>query len=54
MHAGQRIRLAGMAPMWQRHGTVKWITFITVEDEYDPADLVVNTDVDARTGPKVD
>ncbi|WP_260987634.1 error-prone DNA polymerase [Roseomonas gilardii] len=45
---GSWIRLPGLVLMRQRPGTAKGIVFITVEDEFGTANLVVYADVGAR------
>ena len=46
--AGSSIRLPGIVLMRQRPGTAKGIVFMTLEDEFGVANLVVYTDVGAR------
>ena len=46
--SGSRIRLPGLVLMRQRPGTAKGIVFVTVEDEFGSANLVVYADVAAR------
>ena len=46
--AGSWIRLPGIVLMRQRPGTAKGIVFVTLEDEFGVANLVVYTDVGAR------
>jgi error-prone DNA polymerase len=45
---GKRIKLAGLVLMRQRPGTAKGVVFVTVEDEFGTANLVVWADVGAR------
>jgi error-prone DNA polymerase len=45
---GKRIKLAGLVLMRQRPGTAKGVVFITVEDEFGTANLVVWADIGAR------
>jgi error-prone DNA polymerase len=45
---GSSIRLPGIVLMRQRPGTAKGIVFVTLEDEFGVANLVVYTDVGAR------
>jgi len=45
---GTSIRLPGIVLMRQRPGTAKGIVFITIEDEFGVANLIVYTDVGAR------
>jgi error-prone DNA polymerase len=45
---GTRIRLPGLVLMRQRPGTAKGVVFVTVEDEFGTANLVVYADVGAR------
>jgi error-prone DNA polymerase len=45
---GSWVRLPGLVLMRQRPGTVKGIVFVTVEDEFGTANLVVYADVGAR------
>jgi error-prone DNA polymerase len=45
---GSRVRLPGLVLMRQRPGTAKGIVFVTVEDEFGAANLVVYPDVAAR------
>jgi error-prone DNA polymerase len=44
----RRIKLAGLVLMRQRPGTAKGVIFVTVEDEFGTANLVVWADVGAR------
>jgi error-prone DNA polymerase len=48
LRAGRRLKLAGLVLMRQRPGTAKGVVFVTVEDEYGTANLVVWADVGAR------
>ncbi|MEM1061000.1 MAG: error-prone DNA polymerase [Planctomycetota bacterium] len=43
--AGRRVRVAGIVLLRQRPGTAKGVTFITIEDETDNANLIVWRDV---------
>jgi error-prone DNA polymerase len=45
---GTRIRLPGLVLMRQRPGTAKGVVFVTVEDEFGSANLVVYADVGVR------
>ena len=45
---GSRIRVAGLVLMRQRPGTAKGIVFVTMEDEFGTANLVVYSDIAAR------
>ena len=45
---GSRIRLPGLVLMRQRPGTAKGVVFVTVEDEFGAANLVVYAQVGAR------
>ncbi len=45
---GSRVRLPGLVLMRQRPGTAKGVVFVTVEDEFGSANLVVYADVGAR------
>ncbi|WP_239002800.1 error-prone DNA polymerase [Rhodovastum atsumiense] len=46
--AGARLRLPGLVLMRQRPGTARGIVFITVEDEFGQANLVVHGDIATR------
>ena len=45
---GSLLRVPGIVLMRQRPGTAKGIVFVTIEDEFGVANLVVYTDVGAR------
>jgi error-prone DNA polymerase len=46
--SGRAIRLAGLVLMRQRPGTSKGVVFVTLEDEFGTANLVVWADIGAR------
>ncbi len=46
--SGSQVRLPGLVLMRQRPGTAKGVVFVTVEDEFGTANLVVYADVGAR------
>jgi error-prone DNA polymerase len=48
MKPERKIRLAGLVLMRQRPGTSKGVVFVTLEDEYGTANLVVWADIGAR------
>ncbi|MBE9605974.1 error-prone DNA polymerase [Acetobacteraceae bacterium H6797] len=48
LRPGSRIRLGGLVLMRQRPGTSKGVIFITLEDEFGTANLVVWSDIAAR------